>query len=1485
MIKSKNKEEFEGSDGNLYSWLDSDTITDGATSYRVKGFNGLETSKVIEDDEGKVRFIQGQRGGDEQTNAIKEIARVGGFNNVDIGDDEEDIYGRKLAVIRDRYGNDLSNTAYRAGLMKVNRFTNEQGIKAEQYGEMEREAGLKNEYTDIAQKELPQGKTYFKDSPILEQAFGAGPIDENSYAQQVIQVIANQKGLNLNDPDDMRQAAKILDSGSYDKRSVAFMDIGFRSPDRTREGVAYNQMSTAWNQGWGGMATGLAGFAELSGVMVGSGDLANWSKRRVEMAKEDLLEAPRLKNMDYRDIDSVWDGFGYVTNNMAMSAPYLVALTSGALLAPITGGASIAISVGSIGGSYAGQVWNDIEGPKGRAEAAGSIVAGTAMAALDYLGMKGFMKPGEFLTKAGKAKIASAMVAQGKARSIDVAEELIKKSSRKAIGEVIDGMGGFALMNVAKPQLMREMARGSIRGAATEGTTEALQEGTGYLSSKAMSEGGLEKNFNADEFKNLLAQSAVAGSSLGAGFGAGGALFREGQNKILRADLETGNLSKMGEFSQIRAENKPKSIMIDGREVAFAIPDILAENKAGVGSKADVYKTDPDFNRLEKVGNTAGKEDGIVIGGIATSNIKPFIDRLTQNNLDINKRIKELNAITSKTPEQIVEARQIRVQRSDNIKARQGLENEQKKRDKGVEPLSANQIKEQEDIKELRKIEPKATSRPDSVLGAIVEEGKQRKATEKSNRSTWDKLKNFKKYLPLSYRASSTSVFSPALLRKSEGVRKMASVVGTALGNIYSGVNASGYFALLKSKILEKLNPRGLLKAFNMSDTQKNYNTVSNLIREYVAADKTQPLSPELIKYQSAIELTITNLNASLQMIYDEEFNLESVDNPGFQKQIVNKVTPQWLNSGTFDWKKVRQNKASWIKFMKTNARGPDGKPYLDPELDILYNKISNNEDASDFSIVTGNMWRPNDFRQANGEPLSALNEFKDFANTDVIQNQVKLIDQYSKYIAYTGYYGRGGQDLDFMLGNIIAEGTLTEEELQDLAMGVKDIVDSDTGNYNPIENKELAFWQRKASWFSAIIGLPLSALASVPEYAMILFQGPETATVRRGIVKAIKEMTGIIKNIENMPQNPANTNVPAEKKSNKAMQRLSMFGLFPDDAVAATRLGMGETDIAQAWWMKQFFKYTLIAPQTTFQRATVAALVGGVVSDGLRILDAVPLDPDTGLRVPMNQRQLEKYNQLADIGLDVDAMVAMFARYRNPEVFDILYEENTSQITDPIEKKQIEEDSRFIKEQMAVAGWYFTNERIQNPQAFNRPLIFQDPHYQLFLQFNGFISNFTSVIIPKLWIDYLKNGSPRMKYNTFALIVMMMALAGLSQWLKDYIKFGKSSPYLNDFQLVQRAMMASGILGSGERLLQAGIPLYQSRDENVLSRIFGESVGGAPVVRNLITAGKSLGYFAEGDTRKGVGTALKVTPGVAPFTPGRNILNQIIHGDKLEPY
>ena len=77
----------------------------------------------------------------------------------------------------------------------------------------------------------------------------------------------------------------------------------------------------------------------------------------------------------------------------------------------------------------------------------------------------------------------------------------------------------------------------------------------------------------------------------------------------------------------------------------------------------------------------------------------------------------------------------------------------------------------------------------------------------------------------------------------------------------------------------------------------------------------------------------------------------------------------------------------------------------------------------------------------------------------------------------------------------------------------------------------------------------------------------------------------------------------------------------------------------------------------------------------------------------------------------------------------------------------------------MNHAKFNFVNEAIALPGTANRPLFYQNPHLAMFTQFQGFIATFTANHIPRLWGDYVRRGTPAMKYNAFAIMSTMILL------------------------------------------------------------------------------------------------------------------------------
>jgi hypothetical protein len=172
-----------------------------------------------------------------------------------------------------------------------------------------------------------------------------------------------------------------------------------------------------------------------------------------------------------------------------------------------------------------------------------------------------------------------------------------------------------------------------------------------------------------------------------------------------------------------------------------------------------------------------------------------------------------------------------------------------------------------------------------------------------------------------------------------------------------------------------------------------------------------------------------------------------------------------------------------------------------------------------------------------------------------------------------------------------------------------------------------------------------------------------------------------------------------------------------------------------------------------------------------------------------------------------------------------------------------------------------------------NRPLMFQDPHYQMLLQFNGFISTFTSVVMPKIYRDYLMKGTTRVKYETAALVFMMIGLGAASQYLKDLMKYGEPSPYMSGFDYAQRAIYSSGVIGQTERIVElTPLSLYGGMNDGLMGIILGEAGPGA---RNISTVGKVLSGISEGDIEKTVSQGAKLVPGISVLTSTRQKLGE----------
>jgi len=633
-------------------------------------------------------------------------------------------------------------------------------------------------------------------------------------------------------------------------------------------------------------------------------------------------------------------------------------------------------------------------------------------------------------------------------------------------------------------------------------------------------------------------------------------------------------------------------------------------------------------------------------------------------------------------------------------------------------------------------------------------------------------------------------------------------------------------------------------------------------------------------------------------------------------------VISYWHVNEGLDWYKATKDPHGFKNWLIKTV-GLDEKHANDYFENIAYR--GTHKAKSTFSLVEGETYIPVSFRKRVMN-MHTLKGYSDWSSGNMFEALNKVQVEAAKYNASMRFFGDGGRKLNqifFDLERKVEEGLISEKSVQQAAWYVKAIIDSTHGNFRRIKDPRWAAMNRFLTNWSIFAGLTLSTLSSIPETAMIWFNIKDDDEWKAANEAFVRQTVGL-------------WSKTMKAEYDNAENNLKRSGISYDSNTVVDRLATGERDMAYVKAHESFFKTIMIKQFTQFQRRMNAAFGMDFIKSGFNILLTAPKNlsklPD-GTEAKgtwasfdfekFTEYEMRTYNQLKDLGMDVEELMKdfyvldelkrdnvfnlstqdravttdfddtggvmlsperAFAEWMGPnatpqeEAFKDLAKKQLSLQTDvdvSTDKKvfgRALEIQKKFEDQLEIGIYKFVNERIQNPQAANRPLFFQDPHYQLLTQFNGFLATFTSNIVPKLWNRQLRKGTTKVKYDTFVLIVTMLALGGASQYLKDLIKFGflevdeegkvkfdlKGTPYLDGTGLAQRALYASGVLGQTERVVDLVKPLYPSRDDWLGSKIFGEL---GPSARNVGNVVAGTQQALSGDLEKGIRKGLTSAP------------------------
>ena len=373
----------------------------------------------------------------------------------------------------------------------------------------------------------------------------------------------------------------------------------------------------------------------------------------------------------------------------------------------------------------------------------------------------------------------------------------------------------------------------------------------------------------------------------------------------------------------------------------------------------------------------------------------------------------------------------------------------------------------------------------------------------------------------------------------------------------------------------------------------------------------------------------------------------------------------------------------------------------------------------------------------------------------------------------------------------------------------------------------------------TTITGLPLATVSNFVELGLT----SKGLTVKqifgeKGSINSIaRSFVDEIKNTANRSYGALSNQPRPHMRGEGGHAIAKKLGFFDWEVGAAHTTGVSETGRWHQRILDMYFKVILLQQWTNAARAARASIALDYITDKVSIMVAA-----SNADVTTNESR-EAEEGLRNLGLDTEFLKQYHQQFVN---------DNQTVQPDPEIKARWERD-------INDATFNFINDAVALPQSANRPLIFQDPRFALFTQFQGFIATFTANHIPKMYSEMAKRGTPAMKYNIFATVSTMILLGFVSQHLKDLLKYGETTPYFKGTEYLRRGVGASGLLGTGERVIDFVFPMYEKRYQSNVEWFFGTIASESAGVSKALRIGDIALDVATGE--KPPETIVKITP------------------------
>jgi len=501
---------------------------------------------------------------------------------------------------------------------------------------------------------------------------------------------------------------------------------------------------------------------------------------------------------------------------------------------------------------------------------------------------------------------------------------------------------------------------------------------------------------------------------------------------------------------------------------------------------------------------------------------------------------------------------------------------------------------------------------------------------------------------------------------------------------------------------------------------------------------------------------------------------------------------------------------------------------------------------------------------------ISDRPEFDKFLEQNIFKNMGDASREAARFQAHRKFIGKDSKYLNRMLGDVRKELTETmgpekaDKVLKKIAYKLRNVLNAESGNYNRIENETLKQGQKYLTLLATLQGLANAAFSSMPEMAMIPVGVSRDALIKNSATQGYLFGSAVGAWMRNLavtarvakPREDLETfldkQIASVRSKGKTDPRYMFYtnmksmlketGFKSQETGAATTTGVQETNEMTRGLTDAFFKANFLHDQQDMHRMMRLSLFNDFLIEKLDLIESKMGQEDTvGVA--------EAKHMLRELGISLHTIGPIANKLKSGEA-----------LTDA--------ESMKYKREFLNGAANFVNQAIPLPNALNRPLFYSDPRFALLTQFNGFTSTFTANQIPMLWDQLSGKSSSGLTYGAFATVGSMLALAFISQGIKDELKYGGPSPYLTDSQKIQRAIYSSGLLGTTERVIGSNfvLPLYEQGSSGAASFMWDNMAGEAAATGTVERAFGMVSSGFEGDRERFLKNFYGSLPFIAPY-------------------